>query len=161
QRPMIRTLMKRRRWHLTALVVATGLTTGAAVAESQSLIDQAIKEYEAGHYEAAVPLLLKDLRENGSDGKAHQYLGLAMKKLGQSEEAVNQLEMAAKICPPGAIEAIAKEAITKEGLTKEALLGGDDETAPAVQPTKPVAQPPQDFFSQVTGNVQTFFGLKK
>lgn len=160
--------MKFRLWLPIVIASSIGICAEASLAEESviikkdsPLIKQAIKEYEAGHYEAAVPMLLKDLRENGNKGEAHHYLQLALQKLGQPEGAIDELELAAKICPPDAIEAMAKQALSKENLAS--LL---DPNAPnlapiSTTPVPPVDPPKQDWFSALSSNVASAFGMKK
>jgi len=78
---------------------------------SDPLIQKAIECYKSGNLATAVPLLVQDLKEHPENGTAHFYLGLALKKMGQDANAINELETAIKICPPGVTQALANQAL--------------------------------------------------
>src|ERR1700722_15881385 len=68
---------------------------------SDPLIQKAIEYYNAGNLTQAIPLFVQDLKANPDNGTAHYYLGLALKKIGQDANAINELETAVKVCPAG------------------------------------------------------------
>jgi hypothetical protein len=97
-----------------------------------STLSDAIQEYNTGNVDKAVALLLQELKRDPENGRAHYYLGSALKKVGADANAVHELEMAIKYCPPGTLQALAQQAL--HGDFKE------DEPPPT--------QPPQsNFFS--------------
>jgi tetratricopeptide (TPR) repeat protein len=78
---------------------------------SDPLIQKAIECYKSGNLEKAIPILVQDLKEHPENGTAHYYLGIALKKIGQDANAINELETAIKICPPGLTQALAAQAL--------------------------------------------------
>lgn len=94
------------------LLLSLSLLICAAQADSQAILDRAIQEYNAGKTDKAFELLLAYLNENPNDPRTHYYLGLALKKLGQDDNAVTELETAVKLAPPGTIKALAKQALS-------------------------------------------------
>ena len=94
-----------------ALVTALTFTTTRCFADSQQLVNEGVAQYKAGHLDKAVPLLVQALKEDGSNGPAHYYLGRALKQMGQDDQALKQLDMAAKFCPPAVLQSLAAQAI--------------------------------------------------
>jgi hypothetical protein len=84
---------------------------GADAMLSNALLSDAIQEYNAGNLDKAVSLLMQELKKDPESGRAHYYLGSALKKVGADANAVHELEMAIKYCPPGTIQALAKQAL--------------------------------------------------
>jgi tetratricopeptide (TPR) repeat protein len=78
---------------------------------SDPLIRKAIECYKSGDLAKAIPILVQDLKEHPENGTAHYYLGMALKKIGQDANAINELETAIKICPPGLTQALASQAL--------------------------------------------------
>lgn len=119
----------------------------AAIAAQQgldvnaNLVDKAVNAYQRGDYEGALKLLTEDLREHPTSGTTHFYLSRALKKLGKSDKAVEELETAARLVPKETIASIARY-VLKEG--------GDDPFAkPTIQFTVP--QWMQDASNGVSG----------
>jgi tetratricopeptide (TPR) repeat protein len=82
---------------------------------SASVIQQAIKEYKAGNIEKAATLLQADLEKNPEDGVTHYYLGLIKQRVGDDAGALDQLEWAARLCPPEMITSLTKQVADSKG----------------------------------------------
>jgi len=78
---------------------------------SDPLIQKAIEYYNSGNLTQAIPLFVQDLKANPDNGTAHYYLGLALKKIGQDANAINELETAVKVCPAGLTQTLAEQAL--------------------------------------------------
>ncbi len=79
-----------------------------------NLVDKAVNAYQKGDYEGALKMLTDDLKEHPNSGTTHFYISRALKKLGKSDKAIEELEAAARLCPPETISSIAKY-VLKEG----------------------------------------------
>ncbi|MGH9548713.1 MAG: tetratricopeptide repeat protein, partial [Terriglobales bacterium] len=110
-------------------------------AQAQAKLQAAIKEYNAGHTDQAATLFTELVKENDNNGVAHYYLSRRMKKLGQSETAVKELEIAAKLCPPSVMKELAKQ-----------VLQSDSTSSGAAAPSGP--------FGAIGDSIGRFFGAK-
>src|SRR5579885_861697 len=105
-----------RQWlcYSMAIVFLCGSAPAAyaadANADSRARLDKAISEYQAGHYDKAAQILAQDLKDHPDDGVTHYYLGMVKKRLGDDSDALNELEWAARLCPPEVIGSLAKQA---------------------------------------------------
>lgn len=114
--------MHRRKLLIAALACWT-LSISAARADSGSepargaspVVQQAIKEYKAGNIEKAAALLQADLQNNPDDGTTHYYLGLLKQHLGDDAGALDQLEWAARLCPPEVLTSLTKQVADSKG----------------------------------------------
>ncbi|HEY9777066.1 MAG TPA: tetratricopeptide repeat protein [Planktothrix sp.] len=108
-------IMRLHRLLSGSIALSLSLTAGAAFAstdsQQQQMLNDAIQAYNTGHSDRAVELLTQVVKESQDNGTAHYYLGQALKKMGQSESAATQLELAAKICPPALLQSLAKQAL--------------------------------------------------
>ena len=84
-------------------------TSSLAAAASNPVIQKAIKEYQAGNIEKAAALLQQDLQQNPGDGISHYYLGLLKQHAGDDAGALDQLEWAARLCPPEVLTSLTKQ----------------------------------------------------
>lgn len=84
-------------------------------AASNPTIKEAIKEYKAGNVEKAATLLQDDLQKNPGDGISHYYLGLLKQHIGDDAGALDQLEWAARLCPPEVLTSLAKQVAESDG----------------------------------------------
>ncbi|HEY9678790.1 MAG TPA: tetratricopeptide repeat protein [Drouetiella sp.] len=78
---------------------------------NDKVMAEALKLYNKGEVERAIPLFLQDLKENPNNGTAHYYLGMALKRSGADANAISELEMAAKLLPVGISQDLAKRAL--------------------------------------------------
>lgn len=134
----------------SACLLALASTPPGALCEEESsgkLIRQALKQYRAGNYDKAAAILARDLSAHPEDGMTHYYLGLVKQKLGDDGKALEELELAARFCPPEVIGALTKQVIDE---SKNEL------------PGIPVIKPPKiDWMTAMGMNVATFFGAPK
>jgi len=128
----------------TALADSSEITEGSA---SAPVIQTAIKEYEAGNYEKAAQLLADDLKQNPDDGVVHYYLGLVKQKAGDDAGALDQLEWAARLCPPEMITSLTQQAMNAKG-----------EKLPKIPRT---ITPKADWFGMFGNSVTQMFGGSK
>lgn len=116
-----------------------------ALDPNDKVLKEALQLYNGGHVDRAIPLFLQDLKDNPNNGTAHYYLGMALKEHGADANAISELELAAKLLPPG----------VAQNLAKKALHGGflEDPVAPPVSVTAPKPAPapaaPQNWFSPI------------
>jgi tetratricopeptide (TPR) repeat protein len=126
------------------LLIAVNLPPQAGALEQEDkLLKEALHLYNLGQVDRAIPLFLQDLKENPNNGMAHYYLGMALKKGGADANAINELEMAAKLLPSGITQSLAKKAL--HGAFEE-----DPVASPPATPTvKAVPAAPQNWFSSI------------
>jgi hypothetical protein len=129
-----------------ALLFAASTSVLVACAADKDLVDRAVKEYEAGNMERAIPLLIQAVKEDDGNGKAHYYLGLAEKRLGKSADAIKQLEGAIKLCPTPMLQALVKEALSNGA------------APPAQQQGQQHSNDPFGWLSNIGSNVSGMFG---
>ena len=86
-----------------------------ALAESSEILQQAITEYRSGNYDKALALMAEDLKKNPNDGITHYYIGLLKKQHGEDAEALDQLELAVRLCPPDVIDKLTKRVAVLKG----------------------------------------------
>lgn len=91
-----------------AIAAQQGLSVNA------NLVDKAVNAYQKGDYEGALKMLTDDLREHPNSGTTHYYISRALKKMGKSDKAIEEMEAAMRLCPPETISSIAKY-VLKEG----------------------------------------------
>ncbi len=118
-----------------------------ANADSRARLDKAISEYQAGHYDKAAQILAQDLKDHPDDGVTHYYLGMVKKRLGDDSDALNELEWAARLCPPEVIGSLAKQATDPNNTELP--------KPPLIIPAK------NDWFSVLSTSVGEMFGGKK
>ena len=106
-----------------------------------------MREYKAGNYEQAALLLQEDLKNNPDDGVTHYFLGLVKKRMGDDGSALDQLEWAARLCPPEMLK----------GLTSQAV---DDKTNTLPKVPK-IITPKSDWMGMLGTSVSQVFGAKK
>jgi len=119
--------------------------------DPKGVIDQALKAYKTGHYGQAAAILANDLQVNPDDGTVHYYMGMALKRQGMDMKALNELEKAARLCPPEMIKKFADEQIGN--LDEPEPLGGAAKAAPA-------PAPPGDWLSGLGNGINQMFGGK-
>lgn len=90
--------------------------------------------FDAKDYRKATRLLAKQLDEHPDDPATRYYSGLVQKKLGFDMAALEDLDMAARMCPPELIEE----------MTRVSLQNGDD-TLPVFKDVKIKKPPPRDW----------------
>jgi tetratricopeptide (TPR) repeat protein len=110
---------------------------------NDKLLKEALQLYNAGHVDRAIPLFLQDLKDNPNNGTAHYYLGMALKEHGADANAISELEMAAKLLPPGVTQSLAKKAL--HGSFEEDPVA----TSAPVVPVKTSPVAPQNWFSPI------------
>lgn len=88
-----------------------------AGAAANPTIQAAIKEYRAGNVESAAALLQEELQKNPGDGISHYYLGLLKQHIGDDAGALDQLEWAARLCPPEILTSLTKQVADGKGAT--------------------------------------------
>jgi hypothetical protein len=153
------------------------MSTTAVFAEEDE-VDKAVKEYNAGNIDRALPLLIDAVKKDDKNGKAHYYLGLAEQKLGQKADGIRQLETAVKLLPTGMVQSMAKQALSDANGTPEQqqqqqgwfnlqnmgnniwnFFGGGQKTPTGAAPAKP-AEPwfkPPDIFKPMRDMAPDWF----
>jgi hypothetical protein len=144
--------MKTRQLLAVLLLITNACWAGNACAApeliddgSDDLMVDAVQEYNAGHMENAVSLFMQELKKNPDSGRAHYYLGSALKKVGADANAIHELEMAIKFCPPGTIQTMAKQALHGDFQEEDQATSGPS--------AAPAQNSPPNFFS----NLFSFF----
>ncbi|MDZ4835264.1 MAG: cell envelope integrity protein TolA [Candidatus Melainabacteria bacterium] len=138
--------MKRIHLHTAFLITCLWFSTAAANAQS-AMLPEVIKEYKAGNYEKAVALLTEDLKNNPDDGVTHYYLGMVKKKMGDDAYALDELEWAARLCPPEMIQGLASQAL--------------NDKSDALPKVPKIIRPGSDWFSMFGNSVSQVFGAPK
>jgi len=119
--------------------------------DPKGVLKQALDAYKGGQFGQAAAILAKDLQANPGDGTVHYYMGLALKKQGYDMKALNELEKAARLCPPEMIKKFADEQV-----------GNLEEPEPLAG--KPAAAANTDWLSNIgnsiSGGIGQMFGVK-
>ena len=87
------------------------IASAAALAISAAPIDEAKSLYNAGNYDAALPILRDIVKKSPKDGTANYYLGATLSAMGQTAEAVKPLEAAAARGVNDAYQILAQDAL--------------------------------------------------
>ncbi len=135
------------RIRIAIVLVCLFTVAGVADAQSNPLLQEVISEYKSGNYEKAAMLLSEDLKKNPDDGVTHYYLGMVKKKMGDDSHALDELEWAARLCPPEMIQ----------GLTSQALNDKSD----ALPKVPKIITPKSDWFGMLGTSVSQVFGAPK
>jgi len=121
--------------------------------DPKGVLKQAIDAYKGGQFGQAAAILANDLQANPGDGTVHYYMGLALKKQGYDMKALNELEKAARLCPPEMIKKFADEQVGNLDMAEPEPLGG-----------KPAAPASNDWLSNIgnsiSGGIGQMFGVK-
>jgi tetratricopeptide (TPR) repeat protein len=104
--------MKKRLQYLAIILLTL---FGAGVASAEDLLEEGIKEFQAGKYNDALNHLNGALNSEFNNAKLHYYMGSCYMKLSKKESAVREFRIAYALEPTGKAGQYSKQALASMG----------------------------------------------
>jgi tetratricopeptide (TPR) repeat protein len=104
--------MKKRLELLAIILLAL---SGAGAASAEDLLEEGIKEFQAGKYSDALNHLNGALNSEFNNAKLHYYMGSCYMKLSKKESAVREFRIAYALEPSGKAGQYSKQALASMG----------------------------------------------